>query len=94
MFVGVQLIGHPVALEAAVLGTQAVIRDLGLLDESNCFGPLACLRDQNIHLVRLGDNLLSCMIVPLHENILHMAQRHTSGRTTFQGAGQLAFSHV
>ncbi|MFY9294035.1 MAG: hypothetical protein WAP03_25580, partial [Methylorubrum rhodinum] len=41
----------------------------------------------NIHLAQLGDNLFSRMLLPSHDDILHMAQSHTSGRTTFQGAG-------
>ncbi|MCJ2079729.1 hypothetical protein, partial [Methylobacterium sp. J-090] len=46
------------------------------------------LRDQDINLTQLGNNLFSRMLLPSHDNILHMAQSHTSGRTTFQGAGQ------
>ncbi|WP_210168831.1 hypothetical protein, partial [Methylobacterium sp. Leaf100] len=35
----------------------------------------------------LSDDLSSRMILPSHKNILQMTQGHTSGRTTFQGAG-------
>ncbi|MFY9293063.1 MAG: hypothetical protein WAP03_20565, partial [Methylorubrum rhodinum] len=48
----------------------------------------------NIHLAQLGDNLFSRMLLPSHDDILHMAQSHTSGRTTFQGAGQRSLASV
>ncbi|WP_210249210.1 hypothetical protein, partial [Methylobacterium sp. WL2] len=41
----------------------------------------------DIDLPQLSDDLFSRMLLPSHKNILQMAQSHTSGRTTFQGAG-------
>jgi hypothetical protein len=46
------------------------------------------VRDQDINLAQLGDNLFSHMLLSSHDNILHVAQRHTSERTTPQAAGQ------
>ena len=80
-----------IALQAALLGAPTIIRDLRHFDGPDGFSDLPSLRDQDIDLAQLGDDLFSRMLLPSHENILHMARGHTSGRTTFQGAGHAAF---
>jgi hypothetical protein len=73
--------------DEAVLGVPAVVRDFRHRDGSNCFRDFAALRDQDIHLPQLGNDLFSRMLLPSHDGILHMAQSHTSGRIVFQGTG-------
>ncbi len=87
-----------IPLQAAVLGTPAVVRDLGHLDGPDCFGNFAALRDQDINLAQLGDDLLSRMLLPSQEHPPHGAkpylrEDHSPGgrpRPTHNDAGGAA----
>ena len=54
------------------------------------FRDRTALRNQHINLPQLRDDLFRSVSLPCHSSVLHQAISHTSGRTTSQGADQLA----
>src|SRR5690606_26190409 len=79
---------HLIAFEATELLAPAVIRELRHADRANRFANRFSLRQQNIDLAQLRDDLFRLVLLLGHYNVLSQAQEPTSGRTTFQGADQ------
>jgi hypothetical protein len=62
----------------------STVRDLRYLDRPDCFGNLAALQPQDIHLTQLRDDFSSRMLLPTHdESPTSLREDH------FSGAGQL-----
>src|SRR3954466_6851826 len=75
-----------VRLAAAILLTPAVIRDLGHPDGADRLHHRGALRNQNIHLAQLGDNLFRLVSLRRHRSPPSARMSHTSGWTTPRGA--------
>jgi hypothetical protein len=76
-----------VSLQPAVFRAPAVVRHVCDANRADRLGHGPALCRQDINLPRFGDDLLGR--VSLHALVLHLAQCHTSGRTTFVWADQI-----
>src|SRR3954451_11880362 len=77
-----------VGLQPAELLPPPIIGNLAHPDLANGVGNVLSLRDKNIDLPQLRDDLFRLMVLPRHLVLLD-AKRHTSGRTTSKGGGSL-----
>ncbi|WP_425486046.1 TRAP transporter large permease [Limimaricola variabilis] len=77
-------------LQAAELLAPPVIRELRHADGAHGFRHRPALRYQDVDLPELPDDLFRLLLLLGHSCILQLARKPTSGRTTFQGAGQVA----
>lgn len=73
---------HLVQIQAAILLPPPAIRHLGHPNLLNRVGQLRPLRNKEIHLPQLGDDLFTRVLLPWNVLILLDAVRHTSSRTT------------
>src|SRR5262249_45969934 len=79
---------HLLALQPAKLLAPPIIRHLAHPDLTDCIHHVLALRDQNIDLPQLRDDLFRLVSLPCHCSPPG-CQRHTSSRTTSMGVDQL-----
>src|SRR5215813_2071547 len=75
---------HLLGLQPAKLRAPPIIRHLAHPDLADCVQHILALRDQNIDLPQLRDNLFGLVSLPCHCSPPG-CQRHTSSRTTSMG---------
>src|SRR5919206_479232 len=73
------------ALEPAVLVSPAVVGHLGDADGADRIGDGVALREQDIDLAQLGDDLLRLASLPRHRGPPSRLESHTWGWTTSVG---------
>src|SRR5262249_32581688 len=78
---------HLLALQPAKLLAPPIIRHLAHPDLTDCIHHVLALRDQNIDLPQLRDDLFRLVSLPCHCSPPG-CQRHTSSRTTSMGVDQ------
>jgi hypothetical protein len=83
-----------VALEPAILLAPAVVRDLRDADGADRVGHGLPLREQDIDLAQLGDDLLRFVSLPRHCGPPFRLQSHTSAWTTSKGVDQLMHPEI
>src|SRR6516225_9198440 len=84
---------HLLALQPAELLAPPIIRHLAHPDLAHCIHHGLALRDQNIDLPQLHDDLFRLVSLPCHCSPPG-CQRHTSSRTTSMGADQKGSQHM
>src|SRR5262249_38711127 len=84
---------HLLALQPAKLLAPPIIRHLAHPDLTDCIHHVLALRDQNIDLPQLRNDLFRLVSLPCHCSPPG-CQRHTSSRTTSMGVDQRVCSLV
>src|SRR5262249_31053803 len=82
---------HLLGLQPTELLTPPIIRHLAHPDLADCVHHVLALRDQNIDLPQLRDDLFRLVSLPCHCSPPG-CQRHTSSRTTSMGVDQVSLS--
>src|SRR5690606_4471973 len=95
---------HLIALQAAELLAPAIIRELRHADRANRLANRSSLRQQNIDLAQLRDDLFGLMLLLGHSNVLsngsiaYFREDHFSGgrpeRSTQSQAAWLLIAHL
>src|SRR5262249_23733106 len=84
---------HLLALQPAKLLAPPIIRHLDHPDLADCVHHVLALRDQNIDLPQLRNDLFRLVSLPCHCSPPG-CQRHTSSRTTSMGVDHLPLANI